>query len=47
MTTFIQIVLGGLLGGVLAYNGLTILTWGFWLVFVLTFGLVFAAVYDK
>jgi hypothetical protein len=47
MITFIQMVLGGVLGGVLAFNGLTILTWSFWAVVVLVFGLVFTSVYDN
>jgi len=47
MIAVIRIVLGGLLGGILAINGLTILTWGFWAVFVLTFGLVFSMAYEN
>jgi hypothetical protein len=30
--TLIQVILGGALGCVLAVNGLTFLTWGFWVV---------------
>lgn len=31
----IQIILGGVMGMVLAINGLSILTWGFWVVILL------------
>lgn len=47
MKFLIRIALGGLLGGVLAINGLTILTWGFWAVFVIIVGLVLSIVYDN
>jgi hypothetical protein len=46
MITFIRIALGGLLGWVLAINGLTVLTWGFWAVFVIALAMAVAAAYE-
>jgi hypothetical protein len=42
MSTFaIQFILGGALGLVLAANGLTIRTWGFWVVVLLVLAMRF------
>ena len=30
-----RLIIGGMLGAVLAFNGLTVLTWGFWAVIAL------------
>lgn len=42
----IRIIIGGLIGLVLADHGMTILTPGFWIVFGLTAALIITLAYD-